>query len=241
MSLQFICVKWGNKYPAEYVNRLHSMIDRQLSSEFTLYCLTDNTTGLHPDIQSLPITDNKLSGWWHKLSLFNDDFYGLTGDILYLDLDVVVVGKLDEFFSYKPGVFLISRDLLTNAYNSSVFRFQVGSQCQIWESFIEKRSVVLNNYKGDQDWITEQVHNAELWPESWVVSFKKQCDSRITRSYGKIGYWLRKAGLMRVSGESVVPDGAKVVQFHGKPDPEDVMDGPYDIYKKAPWIKKYWV
>jgi len=51
---------------------------------------------------------------------------------------------------------------------------------------------------------------------------------------------LRRLGWMKVEGEAVLPEGARVVQFHGKPDPEDVMDGSYDIYKAAPWIKKYW-
>ena len=87
---------------------------------------------------------------------------------------------------------------------------------------------------------TEKVKNAELWPEQWVVSFKKQCHARIEHSYGRIGVLLRKLGLMKVKGDAVIPDGARVVQFHGKPDPEDVMDGPYDIYRQALWIKDYW-
>ena len=102
MSYQFICVKWGNKYPADYVNRLYNMIKRQISSPFTLYCLTDDSEGMYPEIHPLPIIDSSLSGWWHKLSLFQEDFYGLKGDILYTDLDVVIVGELDEFFTYLP-------------------------------------------------------------------------------------------------------------------------------------------
>ena len=237
---QFVCVKWGTKYPADYVNRLYNMISRQMQADFVLYCLTDNGEGLHPNIKVLPIIDNSLAGWWHKLSLFKADFFGLQGDLVFTDLDVVIVGKLDEFFTVSPGEFLITRDLATGAYNSSVFRFRVGSQPQIWDSFLEKPDYVMANFKGDQDWITETVEGAALWPAPWVVSFKKQCDSRISRSFGRIGVLLRKYGLMRVTGEATIPDGARIIQFHGKPDPEDVIDGPYDIYRAAPWIRDYW-
>jgi hypothetical protein len=241
MNKQFICVKWGSKYPAEYVNRLYRMIRKQVGGDFVLYCLTDDESDLYEDIKVLPVVDASLSGWWHKLSLFKEDFYGLSGDILYMDLDVVIVGSLDEFFMYKKGKFLISRDLLTGAYNSSVFRFNLGSQSQIWESFIAGPDDVTRNYKGDQDWITRMVEQEGLWPEQWVVSFKKQCKSRIKHSYGIVGKYMRKMGLMTIRGEAIIPEGARIVQFHGKPDPEDVVDGPYDIYKCAPWIRKYWL
>jgi hypothetical protein len=156
-----------------------------------------------------------------------------------MDLDVVIVGGLDDFFSYKPGSFLIAEDLQTRGYNSSVFRFNIGSQPQVWDEFLENSAQVMNDYYGDQNWITEKVGDAGLWPEQWVVSFKKQCRARIKNSYGIIGKWLRKIGVMTVTGEAIIPEGARVIQFHGKPDPDDVMDGPYDIYRKAPWIKEY--
>lgn len=240
MIKQFICVKWGRKYPAEYVNRLYRMIRKQISGDFTLYCITDDASGLYSEIQPLPIIDTSLSGWWHKLGLFKSDLYGLSGDILYTDLDVVIVDGLDVFFDYKPGEFLISVDLLTGNYNSSVFRFRAGSQPQIWERFLENPGYITTSYKGDQDWITEAVINADVWPAEWVVSFKKQCNSRIKHSYGRIGAWLRRMGLMAVKGEATIPSGARIIQFHGKPDPDDVVDGPYDIYRAAPWIRNYW-
>lgn len=240
MSFQFICLKWGQKYSSDYVNRLYRMIRRQMTSEFTLYCLTDDCSGIYPEISILPIVDQSLTGWWHKLSLFQTDFHGLSGDLLFTDLDVVIVGRLEEFFRCQPGRFLITRDKRTGAYNSSVFRFRVGSQCQIWDSFQEHSELVLKEYYGDQDWITKTVKDAVLWPEGWVVSFKRECHARIPHSYGHIGALMRRYGLMNVTGEAVIPEGARIIQFHGKPDPDDVVDGPYDIYRSAPWIRNYW-
>ena len=42
-------------------------------------------------------------------TVFKKDFGGLSGTTLFLDLDVVIVGGLDVFFS-QPGNFLIAHD-----------------------------------------------------------------------------------------------------------------------------------
>jgi hypothetical protein len=55
-----------------------------------------------------------------------------------------------------------------------------------------------------------------------------------------LGRWLRKKGYFRPKKQAVLPEGTSIVLFHGKPDPEDVMDGPYDKYRYTPWIKEYW-
>ena len=37
---------------------------------------------------------------WRKLALFDEQVYDLNGKTLFLDLDVVVIGNIDCFFSY---------------------------------------------------------------------------------------------------------------------------------------------
>jgi hypothetical protein len=240
MTYQFVCVKWGAKYPADYVNRLYGMIKRFCQADFALYCVTDDAADINPAVNILPLYDHSVRGWWQKLSLFRSELYGIEGDFLYIDLDVVVVDDLIPLFEYKPGSFLIGKDMQTGKYNSSVFRLTVGQQKQIWESFIQNPAEITAGYHGDQDWISETAVDASLWADEWIVSYKKQCNSRAEKSWGIVGRFLRKAGLMKIKGEATIPAGAIIIQFHGKPDPEDVMDGPYGIYKAAPWIKEYW-
>ena len=48
--------------------------------------------------------------------------------------------------------------------------------------------------------------------------------------------WIKAPGWMEVSP----PEGASIVVFHGKPDPEDVMDAPYGPWKRAPFVKEHW-
>jgi hypothetical protein len=216
------------------------MIQRFTNQPFKLHCITENPDGLYPEIEILPLKDVGLQGWWYKLSLFQSDLYGLSGDIIFLDLDVVITADLSPLFEYKAGEFSIIRDLGTKGYNSSVFRLEVGSKAYVWDNFLAQKDEIVSRLHGDQDWITEQIKDATLWPDDWVVSYKKQCNARIKPSHGKIGKFLRSKGLMLPKDYATLPENAKIVQFHGKPDPEDVIDKPYGLYKSAPWIKDYW-
>ena len=40
-----VCVKWGTKYGADYVNRLHRAVRRHLSAARSFVCLTDDPEG----------------------------------------------------------------------------------------------------------------------------------------------------------------------------------------------------
>ena len=55
-----LCMKWGTKYPADYVNTLYSMVARNLSREFRFVCLTEDATGLDPKIEAFPLPQIKL-------------------------------------------------------------------------------------------------------------------------------------------------------------------------------------
>lgn len=237
---QVVCVKWGDKYPPYYVNRLYNMVVNNTSYEIDFICVTENPEGLDERITIYPLPDLGLKGWWYKLSLFSDDIHDLKGRFLYIDLDVVIVDSIDAFLDQERSSLIISGDLQTGEFNSSVFSLESNSLTHIWTEFLKDRDRIVSSMHGDQDWISQYSEGISTWSDSWVVSYKKQCNARVERSWGVIGKLLRKMGLMTVKGESSVPDGAKIVQFHGKPDPEDVINGPYGLYRSAPWIKYYW-
>ena len=50
-----LCMKWGTKYGPEYVNRLYGMVRRHLSGDFAFICLTDDASGIRPEVRCLPI------------------------------------------------------------------------------------------------------------------------------------------------------------------------------------------
>ena len=107
-------MKWGNKFPVDYVNRLYSMVLKNMDCKFRFVCFTENSEGIRPEveIQELPeleLPTNLPERGWRKLSVFKKNFGNLSGPTLFLDLDVVIVGKLDVFFN-QPGDFLIAHD-----------------------------------------------------------------------------------------------------------------------------------
>ena len=239
--LNVVCLKWGDKYPADYVNRLYKMVNRHLTRPFKFYCLTECKEGLLPAIHQLPLETSDLVGWWYKLSLFKKNFYGLEGDILYLDLDDVIVNNID-FLAEQPGDFLICIDwTIELMWNSSVMRFQAGQHSHIWESFLENKESVLNDYNGDQEWIFECVPSAGNWPVEKVVSYKKSLKSKAYPLIDKLKRPELESRLKALKWfDTKLPPAAAVVVFHGKPDPEDVADKPYGRWKRASFVNRFW-
>lgn len=241
-TINIVCLKWGDKYPAEYVNRLYRMVKRHLQLPFSFYCLTENNQGLDSHINILElVVEPGVKGWWYKLQLFKPDFYGLQGQLLFLDLDVVIVGAMEPLFASSNASLSIINDLQPGKiYNSSVFKLEVGHYPEVWQRFQADKVNIMQRMHGDQDWISESVSNAVLWEANQIVSFKKQCNARVKRSFGTVGKYLRRLQLCLPKGNACCPETTIIVYFHGKPDPEDVADGPYDMWKQAPWIREAW-
>ena len=101
---QIICIKWGTKYGADYVNKLYGMVSRNITPPFRFVCFTDNTDGIRPEVecQDLPVIDYPMpvgtTGQWPKSRLWSEKLGNVTGNVLFLDLDVVIVGNIDVFF-----------------------------------------------------------------------------------------------------------------------------------------------
>ena len=100
-----VCMKWGTKYGAEYVNRLYRMVKRHLTLDFTMVCLTDDSHGIDSAVRCYPLPTLNLppnlpERGWNKLTTFAPTLYDLAGTALFLDLDVVIVDNIDALFTY---------------------------------------------------------------------------------------------------------------------------------------------
>ena len=136
-----LCMKWGTKYSAAYVNTLYSMVARNLSREFRFVCLTEDGVGLDDQVEVFPLPELSvdLGGperGWNKLAVFAETLYDLKGKVLCLDLDLIITGSLDDLFDY-PGEVMIIRDWIKKdgTGNSSVYRFEVGAHAEILHEF----------------------------------------------------------------------------------------------------------
>jgi alpha-N-acetylglucosamine transferase len=233
-----LCMKWGTKYPAKYVNVLYAMVKRNLARPFRFVCLTDDPNGLVSQINHYPLPElkTKLSGperGWNKLGVFSKKLYDLKGQVLCLDLDLIITGPIDDFFDYFGDVVII-RDWLKHdgTGNSSVYRFEIGSHPDIVSEFEDKCERIKKTYRNEQEYLSAKLigKNAlSYWPDSWCRSFKRHC--------------IKPFSLI-TSRETEVPHDARFIVFHGKPDPHNAALGKsgkwYRRFEPATWIKDYW-
>ena len=140
-----ICIKWGTRYGADYVNRLASMIRRNTARPTRLICFTDDAK------RHRPVRDDRAAAadypnipervrWtgWRKLSLWQYPLPDLEGDVLFFDLDVVITGSIDEFFDFEPGRFAVAEnwsEMGQNIGNTTVYRFPAGKMSHIYDDF----------------------------------------------------------------------------------------------------------
>ena len=222
--MTIVTIKWGQRYPACYVNLLLDA-SRRLGLEGSEFiCFTDNAEGLAPGIQARPLPHIELPEryrwtFWRKLSLF-DPALGLDGPCLYLDLDVVLTNDLRPLLADWSGRPRFIRNWLGTKttrkphferINSSVMLYD-GAACNlVLERFYAEPEAALARYSTDQGFIYESLADqAEFFPEGLCVSFKKHCLPRFP---------------LNLILPAQVPSAACVVCFHGKPDPHEAAAG----------------
>lgn len=210
-----VCLKYGTKYSPEYVNKLRSMTLRHCECAHNFICITDDSSDLRSDIQTISLTTHSdIHGWWYKTFLFNP-VIGLRGDVLFLDLDVVVFNDLTKFFTHSAKEFCISRGFRKdnkNGMNSSCFRFEAGTHSYIFNDFMKNRKEIMGRLHGDQDWIQERIESYSFWPDNWLMSYKWD----MINKFGNVKY----------------NDETSIAVFHGKPNPHELTT--------TAWIKQNW-
>lgn len=237
--VNIICMKWGIKYGADYVNKLYSMVERHLTLPFQLTCFTDNPEGISDrvricELPRLALPDDAPERGWNKLTTLQDGLGGLKGEALFLDLDVVIVDNIDDLFT-QPGQFLIIRDAKLrrrNIGNSSVYRFHIGRYQNILQTFRKNFSSIQQQYRNEQAYLSAEIHKLgelEFWPDHWCPSFKYHCMKRWPLGYLQ---------------DATIPRGAKIIIFHGHPEPHEAIQGVthkwYRPVRPTPWVEQHW-
>ena len=115
MIVNILTLKWGVKYGPEYVNCLFAGVKRNLQREFRFLCFTDNADDLVSDIEIHPLPELDVpEPWkktpWLKLALFRDGLADLKGPSIFMDIDILITGQLDDLFDWHPGRRCIIRD-----------------------------------------------------------------------------------------------------------------------------------
>jgi hypothetical protein len=240
-------MRWGKAYKTDYVNILYRSVMRNISGATRFVCLTNDREGLAEGIEVLPLPDMGLSperlahGGWQKLCLFAPKLHDIQGRVLFLDIDVIITGSLDIFFESKSplviirewrqlGHYLTGRKNL--AGNSSVFAFDIGGQVQIYDSFMRDQEKAFAAFRNEQRFLCHHVRGLAYWEEDLCLSFKSNL-----MFYPPLNFVLAPRAL---------PPDARVVAFHGKPLPEEVIHegwwgkGLRRGYGAVGWAKENW-
>lgn len=239
-----ICIKWGTAYGPEYANILYSMVSRNTVRPLRFVCFTEDRSGLRPEIEVMPLPPIDLPPshqWraWRKISLWQSGLAGLEGDILFLDLDLVVTGSIDGFFDFKPEETYCVIENWTQMGqgigNTSVFRLRVGAHAEVYETLMADPAATVGKFRNSQTFASRTISSMVYWPAEWCVSFK---------------HTLMPSWPMNFLKTAPLPAEARVVCFTGMPNPDHARDGVWPtktrwkaIYKHVrptPWIADHW-
>jgi len=241
MEYTVVSMKWSKKYGADYVNRLYNMVKRNTTLPFKFICYTDDANGLLPEIQARPLPEMDLpegpERGWRKLSLFKKDI-DLSGRILFLDLDTVIVRNIDDYFTIDGDFILIRHwkpSKTQGIGETGVYRFEAGAHADLYENFMANIDEVKANFRHEQAYVCDALsrqNKLSFWPSEWMPSFKYDC-----MRWFILGLFL----------EPKLPEKAKMIVFHGHPMPEDALKGKMRGFKKlfrfvkpAKWLKDAW-
>lgn len=178
MPLTVACVlSPGPTYNRSHVDRLEAMVSQYMSQPYRFVC----------------VDDSPFPGFWAKVSLFQPGRF--SGRVLYLDLDVTIIGSLDEL-AYFPYPFCAIRDYqYPLQINSSIMSWDAGVADNIYVDFTLD---TMDRFNGDQNYLHTKV-NAVTFPKHWVPSYKAH-----------------------VLPTGQTPKDARVIVYHGSPRPWEV-------------------
>ncbi|WP_289105821.1 hypothetical protein [uncultured Halomonas sp.] len=191
-----VCVlRSGGEYGTQHVQWLARQVDM-------LQCLSDVPVPRVPHI----LLQHDWPGWWAKLELFRPD---LPGDLLYLDLDTVVLGELGPLIDAAGG----NTTMLSDFYwpdrpASGLMYIAQRDKAAVWNEWIRDpeehmRQPPGRGTIGDQAFIGRVLgEGVQRWQDvapGQVASYKAHC-------------------------RACVPNTAKVVCFHGNPRPWSAPD-----------------
>jgi hypothetical protein len=251
-TVTVVCIKWGTKYPAYYVNRLYRGVERFMGRPFRFVCFTERPEGIVPgvEVQPLPVEPFEDAivramnaegrrGAWRKISLFRPGLAGIEGPVLGFDVDVVVTGPLGDLVDHAPGKVCMRREwryerVGRQGGHGSVFRFDPALHGYLYDEFArDPEGSVARNRGSEQHYtsMTALAHgDLDYWPGRWIASFKHDA---------------MRWPLANLVAPPRLPEDARVMCFHGKPKMEEALEGWRGPWWRgtlpAPWLTENWL
>ena len=185
--INIMCVKWGDKYSAEFVNKLFNMVEKNIcGTPFTFYCYTDNGKDINPSVKIIPMQTD-LTQYWPKLELFK---LFRQGTNIFFDLDVVILQPMERLLSvktrtvsilysqWKEGFLLPHKkakpeNKYPTQYNSSIMKWQDNQGDEIYNYFQKNKDMILFKYRGIDRYLYHEPVQIDLLPTGIAYSYWK--------------------------------------------------------------------
>lgn len=228
--------KTGGDYDIDYVKRIANAIRRNTTVEYKIKLVTDEIASIiaplisHGIIDSIDYLTHGLPGWWAKVRIFITE-----GPVLYLDLDTIITGSLDaiikSILSIRNEIIML-RGFYRPDYCSGIMGWNADFSW-LYDLYMEKylpkakfsnshhairMKIDRTQFRGDQEWLQYVFKNdrrqhvlliQDLVPDA-ICSYK-----------------------VHIQETEMVPEGASIVCFHGKPRPHEITPIPE-------WMKIHW-
>jgi len=217
-----------DQYGPEHVNILFRSVKRNTTVPFRFICVTDDSNGLHPDIEVVDLWDycQYLGGCYNRLYIFSAEIEDLFGPrFIAIDLDCVVTSNIDHILNRTEDFIINEYDIENNNhashqyYNGGIIMMYAGSRDEVWNEFdplmtpevLQPRKDRIEIVGSDQAWISHRLGPGE---------------STFTKLDGVYDY-------RKLEDRRFLPEDAAIVMFPGKRDP-------FTEYKKIRWIREHW-
>ena len=182
--INIVCVKWGDKFHSDHVNRLHDMVKKNLTLKYNFICYTNNANELNRNIIIEPLPGYDLDKWWWKLFLFKNSTKVPT---IYFDLDVVIQNNFDHFVFYTKQDKITTIDCIWKTHkrnmkpeppnydmslNSSIMIWK-GDLSNVWQEFYSDNNYYMLKYKGIDSYLYFNHYDKLNWLPSKEVYSRK--------------------------------------------------------------------
>lgn len=205
----------GGGYTSEWVDKLKRGVGRGLTIPHRFVCLSD------VDVNCERIRlKHDWPGWWSKIEMFRPEV--IIGPTLYLDLDTVITGQLDEIATLEYPFAMLRNFHQPDFVGSGVMWFKDAESVphKVYEKFARMPDayiahhdrVKVGSHLGDQAFIFDTLH-----------SMGKEIPHIQDQFHGIMSY--------KYHCRTYLPPDTSIVCFHGPPRLFEV---------KNEWVKKYW-
>ena len=241
MKISVVCVKHGiSRFNHEDVNKLYSMVKRNLTIDFDFFCLTDNPTNIRKEVICLENPVPWVEKQWVKETMF---YPGTLPErmTLYFDLDVVIVRNIDKLIPKDDTLWCLAKnysnyrdDYIT--LNGSVWAFNPKYWYNFFDYFKSQVDLKKMEMREEQEQpllskfhFYQKYKNVKVYPNEWLWSFKRGHSRIEPNRFERYIYqgWQ-------------IPENGLICDFHGAPGIRDVLSLGYIDQNAVSWIKEHW-